>query len=452
MKKTTNLKIKSSSSVAFTLAVVALFFFSSCEKLIEIGPKKNALTPTAVFSDSITVQSAVIGMYTTGSAYGGSITYLNSLYSDELTNVNYPQYEADALNAADQSAGTIWKESYATIYKANLIIEGVQSSAALSSIAKSQATAEAKFFRAFCHFYLLNLFGNVPLITTTNADVTAIQPQTSPALVYQQIIEDLTYAAANLPGDYSLSGGARVRVNKYAAIALLARTYLYMGDYQNAETQSALVINSSNYSILTDLSKVFLANNNEAIWQYDSKVAGYPAIAQYLVPSAGAQPQFILTNQLLNSFESGDNRKTVWISNSAGFAYPSKYFSLSGGLQFDVVFRLAEQYLIRSEARAQSGNITGAQADLDVIRKRAGLSNTVASDKTTLLLAIEKERRTELFCEWGHRFLDLKRTGRLDQVLGAAKPGIWKPTAAQYPIPAAEISKNNKLLQNPGYN
>lgn len=433
------------------LPMLALILLSACNKLVDVGPKKNTLTSSAVFSDSVTVNAALIALYSQGGAYSGGLTYLNSLYSDELTNVSYPQYEGNALTSADQSAGTIWQESYSTIYKANAVIEGVQASSTLSAKAKLQAAAEAKFFRAFCHFYLINQFGSIPLITTTNVNITAFAPQTAAETVYQQIISDLQDAAVDLPAGYSLSGGARVRVNQFAARALLARVYLYTKDYQNAEAQASLVIGSGTYSILTDLNAVFLANSSEAIWQYDSKTTGYPAIAQNFVPAQGAQPQFIISPQLLAAFEEDDKRKTSWIGTSAGFPYPAKYFALSGGRQFDVVLRLAEQYLIRAEARAQLNNIEGAQADLNVIRQRAGLSNTTATDKASLLQAIEHERRVELFCEWGHRFLDLKRTSRLDAILGAEKPGVWKSTAAQFPIPAAEIVKNPNLVQNTGY-
>lgn len=451
MKKIFSYKISATSTITCLIFLVGATILGGCSKLVDVGPKKNSLTSTAVFSDSVTVNAALVALYTQGAAYNGSLTYLNSLYSDELTNVSYPQYQGNALTAADPSAGTIWQESYGTIFKANAIIEGVQASATLSQKARVQAMAEAKFFRAFCHFYLVNTFGNIPLITTTNVDVTGIAPQSPAANVYQQMINDLNDAAANLPADYSLSGGARVRVNQFAARALLARVYLYNKDYQNAQTQASLVIASNNYSILNDLNTVFLANSNEAIWQYDSKTVGYPAIAQTFVPGQGAQPAFIISQLLLNAFENGDTRKTSWLGTSAGFNYPAKYFALSGGRQFDVVLRLAEQYLIRAEARAQLGDVSGSQADLNVIRKRAGLPNTIAADKGALLLAVEQERRSELFCEWGHRFFDLKRTGRLDAVLGAEKPNSWKPTATQYPIPAAELSKNVNLVQNQGY-
>ena len=118
-----------------------------------------------------------------------------------------------------------------------------------------------------------------------------------------------------------------------------------------------------------------------------------------------------------------------------------------------MVLRFAELYLIRAEARAQQNKLTGANSaasDINVIRTRAGLSNTTATTQAALLLAVEKERQVELFTEWGHRWFDLRRTGRIDAVLSAVKP-TWKPTAALFPIPYLEIQRNPLLTQNNGY-
>ena len=114
------------------------------------------------------------------------------------------------------------------------------------------------------------------------------------------------------------------------------------------------------------------------------------------------------------------------------------------------MFRLAEQYLIRSEARAQQNNLSGAASDLNTIRARAGLGVTPAATQADLLLAIEKERWVELFTEMSDRWFNLKRTGRIDAVLSLTKPQ-WQSFQALYPIPTTEITANPKLLQNPGY-
>jgi len=117
----------------------------------------------------------------------------------------------------------------------------------------------------------------------------------------------------------------------------------------------------------------------------------------------------------------------------------------------DVVMRLAEQYLIRAEANAALGKTSESAADLNVLRRRAGLRD-LPSDMTKeqLVLQVEKERRAELFVE-GHRWFDIVRTGRANAVFGAAKPATWKPHAVLLPIPQAEMDLNQNLVQNPGY-
>jgi len=112
---------------------------------------------------------------------------------------------------------------------------------------------------------------------------------------------------------------------------------------------------------------------------------------------------------------------------------------------------LAEQYLIRAEARAEKNNLNGAIDDLNMIRERAGLSPLLpSSDQSQVLAAVAQERRIELFAEWGHRWLDIKRTKTADQILGPIK-SLWKSTAQLYPIPTLEIQTDPNLKQNPGY-
>jgi hypothetical protein len=160
----------------------------------------------------------------------------------------------------------------------------------------------------------------------------------------------------------------------------------------------------------------------------------------------------------VNAFESGDRRFTSWVGvdNYQGttYYYLSKYKNSTTNTtatgEYCTYMRLAEQYLIRAEAMAQQNNLSGAIADINVIRNRAGLPNTKAATQADILLAVEQERRIELFAEYGHRWNDLRRTGRADAVLGASKTG-WTKDAALYPIPKTEIINNKNLTQNPGY-
>jgi hypothetical protein len=325
---------------------------------------------------------------------------------------------------------------------------------------RNQLTGEAKFMRAFFHFYLVNLFGPVPLVTSPDYKVNATISRSDTIAVYKQILSDLKDASALLSANYPTQ--EKVRVNKWAAVALLARVYLYQRDWVNAEAESTRVIESGAYQLAAP-SQVFVPNSPEAILQF------IPAITQifntseglsFLPSSPSVRPNYKITPFLLNAFEPGDKRKAAWVNSNTvsgvTYNYPYKYKVRSGQAgapksEYNMVLRLAEQYLIRAEARARLGKVPESQADINAIRSRSGLSNTTAADPAALLLAIEKERQVELFSEWGHRWLDLKRTGRADAVLGAEKPTDWQPTDALYPIPQNEILSNPLLTQNLGY-
>ena len=123
-------------------------------------------------------------------------------------------------------------------------------------------------------------------------------------------------------------------------------------------------------------------------------------------------------------------------------ATPSEYY---------MVLRLTEQYLIHAEASAEQNKLADAIADINLIRRRAGLPDLPDSlDQAQTLSAIMQERRIELFAEWGHRWLDLKRTGQADAVLGPIKT-TWQTNAQLYPIPLSELQSDSKLTQNAGY-
>jgi hypothetical protein len=143
------------------------------------------------------------------------------------------------------------------------------------------------------------------------------------------------------------------------------------------------------------------------------------------------------------------------------FYYPVKYKSATLNApvtEYSMVLRVAEQYLIRAEARAQAGNLPGAIDDLNKIRERANLSLLAVTNpgitKSALLDMILHERQVELFTEWGHRWLDLKRTNKVDDVMRVetvSKGGTWDTHDKLYPIPNSEILVNPNLNQTPGY-
>jgi hypothetical protein len=271
-----------------------------------------------------------------------------------------------------------------------------------------------------------------------------------------------------LPGDYSYYGGERVRATRPAAGALLSRVYLYTKNWSEAEKTATSVIDNGNYSIDIGLDQVFSVNNSEAIlqWRLNTNVSPFNANKEgitFIPYRSNSQPFYYLTEELLNSFESNDQRKLEWVgsTNYLGtiYYYPYKYkigyFQRVPGstpTEYYNVLRLAEQFLIRAEARAENNtDLTGAIDDLNRIRGRAGLDALSQSlDQEQILAAVAQERRIEFFAEWGHRWLDLKRTGQADAVLKPIK-SLWQSYQQLYPIPMSEMRLDPNLVQNPGY-
>ena len=169
-------------------------------------------------------------------------------------------------------------------------------------------------------------------------------------------------------------------------------------------------------------------------------------------------PTYLLRPELLNDFESGDLRKQYWVAvrefggDSLYYAFKYKVYGNYAPISESyVMLRLADQYLIRAEALAEQGNLANALDDLNLVRSRAGLTELSGLSQAELLDAIYHERRIEFFCEFGNRWYDLKRTGRVDAVLGLLKPDTWQSTDALWPIPQNQINQNPALKQNPGY-
>jgi hypothetical protein len=441
-------------------------FISSCKKFVEINPPKDQLITAEVFSDSTNANGAILGIYvdmmkafSLGFCSGGMTLY-PGLSSDELnptsSNINIFEFHNNTISTNNSLNRSLWTSAYKLIYSANACIEGIELSNGISPQTKNNMIGEIKCIRGFLYFNLVNLYGSVPVITTTNYNKNRLIARSPEDSVYDQIIADLKSAQDNL----SNTSVTAERANYYAATALLSKVYLYRNNYPLAQTESSKIIDSGVYSLMPDLNTVFLSTSSETIWEL---LPVYPGMATwegyYFVPSfSTSEPRYVITNDLLNSFENGDLRKTKWINvnviSGQEFPYPYKYKDGNNSSSISnenyIVFRLAEQYLIRAEAEANLDDLSSAISDINVIRKRAGLPDTDAFDKESVLSAIEKERRAELFCEWGNRWFDLKRTGQVNNVLSKTKSN-WKPFAALYPIPLPEINANPNLSQNEGY-
>jgi hypothetical protein len=320
----------------------------------------------------------------------------------------------------------------------------------------------------------VNTYGDVPLALTSDYRTNNTLSRAPKEQVYAQIIADLKDAQSQMGEAYfaGISPGStqRARPNKLAATALLARVYLYQKDWANAEAQATAVISNAAYQLEQDLNKTFTTTTKEAIWYLLTvdPINYANNDAQAFIPSTNPPGVTSITPgalnaSLVNSFEQGDIRREKWVgtftaTNGTIFYYPFKYQkNPSSTPEALMVLRLSEQYLIRAEARAQQGNITGAgsaQEDVDAIRAKALLTGTTATDKNAMLAAIAQERKIELFTEWGHRWFDLIRTDKVDEVMSVLTPqkgGVWDPNHKILPIPFSETQLNQNIKQNPGY-
>jgi starch-binding outer membrane protein, SusD/RagB family len=469
--------------ILLSITLLAMML-TGCSKLVEVDPPVTSINSSLVYQNDATAIAAVNNLYVIMSqqGIGSGITSLSlyaSLSADDLSvysgagDPTLSAYYENSLRAGLSGGPEIWNNIYSSlIYTINSALEGIGPTNKLTEKVKNQLLGELMFMRGFCYFNLVNLYGDVPLVLTTDYKKNSLISRTDKNLVYAQIISDLKEAALLLSGDYLNgtllnSSEERIAPNKWAAKALLARCYLYTGNWEGAEDESSQVIGNKMLYDTVSLNKVFLVNSMESIWQLQSvssSVTNTSDAYLFILPVNGPDNLFnkvYLNNFLVNAFENGDGRLQNWIRfvNVEGvkYYYPYKYKINEIGVEVSertMILRLAEQYLIRSEARARQNKFTDAYTDLNIIRHRAGLTPLPDGNDLELILdQIIHERQTELFTEYGHRWYDLKRLNVANKILSTEKGDSWQDSDQLYPIPLTELLKNPALAgyQNPGY-
>ncbi|WP_316834935.1 RagB/SusD family nutrient uptake outer membrane protein [Pedobacter nutrimenti] len=453
--------------------LLALGTLAGCKKLIEIPANPpTQIIREQVFTDSATTISAVAGVYSctpggSGIPYSdGRFTVVTAISGHEVGpgGGDLAQFFNYTVTQVNQNLSSLWTAPYTEIYQVNDVMAGITNNSNLSASLVKQLTGEMKVVRAFCYFNMVNLFGGVPLVTTTDYKITAQLPRASVAAVYHQILTDLDDAVKKLPVTYPSDG--HVRANLYTAVALQAKVNLYLGKWQAAYNEADSVINSGLFDLTTTpLSDVFLEGSAEAIWQVPIQNSDYGSgEASSFVPYSSDQtPKYVVTEALLNQFETGDQRLENWLGfnviDGKKLYYPAKYKDLqttSPATNY-MLLRFAEMYLIRAEAAAQLGNLSQALADVNTLRDRAGLDASTADEtvQTAVLAAIRKERCTEMCFEFGSRWFDLNRTSADNKYpANGQAPAVlagWQPNFSVYPLPQAQLQLNSHLIQNPGY-
>lgn len=471
------------TSYITVIGCLLLLSVTSCEDFLEAPLPPEKITTDKVFGSAGTIEMTMLGVYSKASNYygQGEFVYRADQLADNLS-ANPPaasdimstsQY--DASNS--QSMSGCWSQPYAAIYEANTMLLNLPTAKAkITDEERDHYIAQNLFLRSLMYFELVRLYGDVPLILDPDPTVSKSVARTPKAEVYASIIADLKDAMSKLPETNIEGLDARRCANKYVAEALLARVYLSMGDFANAETAATDVINSGNYSLEADLSAVLMRRSSEIIFSMDGSMVDFPNSCWYYgnygmpnfyqdYPEAYAWEYSgwgCLTQSAIDEYEADDQRFAAWFTYSAeenvfSLKYPYNFFYqelADADPQDFCVLRLSEMYMIRSEAKARKStpDLAGAAEDLNLVRAtHGGLPGITASSQTEMLTALEHENRVEFMCE-GHRWYDLVRTNRADAILSQLdyKTG-WSAHKVLLPIPAKELINNTNLVPNPGY-
>lgn len=468
IKINTLLKVISIGALAMT----------ACSDELDLVPTTQK-TANSFYSSEREIESAVNGAYAQlqqNGLYGLDLIGVGEISGEDTFEEiaandggRFGQLDDFSTNAENDLVGDIWRESYEGIQRVNVVLNRIEAVEFVEASLKTGRIGEMKFIRGLLYFNLVRLYGDVPLVLeeTTNPSDFFGQGRTPAAEVYAQIEADLNEAVQNLPTGRTLG-----RPAKGAAQALLGDVLMNQGKYSEAVTNFAAVIASGEYSLMPTTSDIFgVANegNAETLFeiQYASGLEGNSegeSAASQFRPSgttANAKGHNLPSSEFVSLFEDGDTRASDYVGLDP-VANPF-YFSLKydvsltdpdDGGSNHIVIRYADVLLKYAEALSETGDLSGVQ-HLNSVRNRAGLPNSTASSQSELRDAIEMERRFEFIGE-GHRWFDLKRTGRAVQTMNAwfaANNRNVTITANNLilPIPQSQLDTDPVITQNSGY-
>jgi hypothetical protein len=441
-----------------SLAIIAVSLLS-CKKFLDVEPKDYAADEFTI-TDKKSAESALNGTYRNLAAetyYGRTFQFIIYLQGGDLgwgdsRTVNR-EFIQNNVRADNEEVNNVWKAIYKTINSANHVIAKVPgvSDPQLTTAQRDAIVGEAYFIRALCYFDLARTWGGVQLVLTPTSKVDDKKgiSRSTLAQTYAQVLSDLNVAENLLPETTN-----RIRATKKTVWALKARLYLYQQEWTLAEFNATKLISDvANYPLVAPFNSWWTNNaigSRESIFE-----TSYSAVQrnphrnswQPSVDNKGGIRSWFPDDEfvaLINDPVIGGNRNKLVVKASNGQWYGDLYYR-SAQTDPSYILRIAEQYLIRAEARAQLEDLSGALSDLDAVRTRAGLTGSTATTKDEILLAIENERRFEFAYE-PHRWFDLVRTGRADEAINLTDPNKYV-----LPIPIGQMIVDPLLTPNQGY-
>lgn len=432
--------------------VAAGLLLAGCDSSLDTNPTASIDAGTAL-NNARGIELGLTGSYRglqRSGLYSQELMVFADLYADNLdftgTFTSHQEVSLRNITASNSAMLDVWTQAYAAVNRVNNVLAAIPKASDMSEAQRGQARGEALFLRGLLYSNLARYFGGVPLVTepATGVGEQSLVARASLPETYAFVEKDLEEAASLLS-----PARANGRATRGAANALLARVYLDDGKYTQARDKATIVIGSGVYKLTPTYRELFTTkNSSESIMELQYSVNNQNSQAFWFFPQAlGGRYGYAPSGSLNSAFEAGDTRKAGTIGTSGASRYGNKYFRIANGDDDVFVIRLAEMYLARAEANAQLGaDPAVVRADIDAIRNRAGLANLPATvtSKQALLDAVLQERRVEFAME-GHRFFDLRRLGRAQQVLGITENRLF------FPLPQSELDVNKNLTQNPGY-
>lgn len=349
---------------------------------IDDGPQFTDEDFKLVITDVLQeVSNATKQVYLFDALFTNSIEYYSTSYSlDDIYN--------HQISSSNSWVNDLYGTYYKAIQRTNLIIEKAEK----EEFAKYRYTS--MIYRAYCYLTMVELWGDVPLVTKTlNINDDMYLPRAPRDEVYQFIVNELKEAEKHLPeeGDYMIC-------SKHLASALLARTYLQQARFSEALSAATRIMESNKYQLASNYNDIFKPANKETFFSF--------------IANDGDDPTF---NQLIRK-----GQETPMI-------------------------RYAEILLIAAEANLNLNQYNKAIELINQVRvrnNRTQLSEGASTDdiRNTLLEEWEKDLIKE-----GAWFFALKRFGMAESTLQIPE------YMTLLPIPQREIDLNHKMAQNPGY-
>lgn len=496
--------------------LLVLFSFSTCTENLDITDP-NRLSPDVFWRNAADAEAGVTAVYSSlpsipafGRIGVGLLLIHRSDEVDPFPQINVNDGGIFGATPDFPRLNEPWGELYKQVAAANQVIANVPN-IEMDGNRKSEILGEARFLRAHAYFYLVNQWGNIPLIQEEVKEVEEVfVGNSTPDQVYDAMIADLLVAQSSLPDTWPDDQVGRA--SKGAATALLGKCYLYTQQWAAAATEFKKVIDSRLYDLTDDYADNFreeTTNNIESLFevQYDGNITGGwggtganvwrgQAWEADIAPRAFSSQQSVSVNQWVfdlfmaqQTLDGGEDpraKATIVWNYPGAMMYQQTFTEAFSGADLERIWvrkylnfenetslspgewagdtnnwrliRFADVLLMYAEAVNESEGPTQAAFDaINEVRARANMPAYSGMDQSTLRQAIRDERVRELAIE-GYRWWDLRRWGiaaerfQNNPELRANSGGVFVTGKHEYyPLPRQDVDSNPNLNQNPGY-